>query len=124
MKKFRVTVNGNTYEVDVEEIGTGASSVVSAPSVPVQQAPQAAPKAPAAAPVSAGGVKVVAPMPGKIIDVKVSQGQQVNKGDIVAILEAMKMENEVVAPESGTVASINVNKGQAIESGDVIVTLN
>ncbi|TCT15008.1 biotin-dependent enzyme [Natranaerovirga pectinivora] len=123
MKKFRVTVNGNTYEVDVEEIGTGASSVVSAPSAPVQQIAQAAPKAPSA-PASAGGVKVIAPMPGKIIDVKVSQGQQVNKGDVVAILEAMKMENEVVASESGTVASINVNKGQAIESGDIIVTLN
>jgi biotin carboxyl carrier protein len=119
MRKFRVTVNGNTYEVDVEELGGGTSAPVSSTPAPV--APAAAAPAPTA---SAGAAKVVAPMPGKIIDVKVSVGQSVNKGDVLAILEAMKMENEVIAAESGTVAGIHVNKGQSVESGDVIVSLN
>ena len=116
MKKFQVTVNGNTYEVEVEELG-GAQA-------PVAQAPvAAAPKAAAPAP-SAGSVKVVAPMPGKIVDVKVSVGQSVQEGEVVAILEAMKMENEVVAPSAGTVASINVTAGASVETNDVIITLN
>lgn len=125
MKKFQVTVNGNTYEVEVEELG-GAFTPVAAPA-PVASAPVAAPKvapAPAAAPVAAGSTKVVAPMPGKIVDVKVSVGQSVKEGEVVAILEAMKMENEVVAPSAGTVASINVTAGNAVETNDVIVTLN
>ena len=122
MKKFQVTVNGNTYEVEVEELG-GAFTPAAAP---VAAAPKAAPKAPAApaAPAAAGSTKVVAPMPGKIVDVKVSVGQSVKEGEVVAILEAMKMENEVVAPSAGTVASVNVTAGNAVETNDVIVTLN
>ena len=124
MKKFQVTVNGNTYEVEVEELG-GAFTPVAAPkaATPVA-APVAAPKAAPVAPVAAGSTKVLAPMPGKIVDVKVSVGQTVKEGDVVAILEAMKMENEVVAPSAGTVASINVTAGNAVETNDVIVTLN
>ena len=122
MKKFRITVNGNTYDVDVEEIKGGQpaqASAVSAPSAPV------APAAPvASAPASAGGVKIEAPMQGKIVSVKVAEGEMVNSGDVVAVLEAMKMENEIVASESGTVASVNVAAGQAVDVGDVIVTLN
>lgn len=130
MKKFQVTVNGNTYEVEVEELG-GAFTPVAAPTAvaaapaPVVTAPKAA--APASAPVaasSAGSIKVAAPMPGKIVDIKVSVGQAVKEGEVVAILEAMKMENEVVAPNAGTVASINVTPGNAVETNDVIVTLN
>lgn len=124
MKKFQVTVNGNTYEVEVEELG-GAFTPVAAAPAPKAVAPVAAPKAAApAAPVAAGSTKVAAPMPGKIVDVKVSVGQAVKEGEVVAILEAMKMENEVVAPSAGTVASINVTAGNAVETNDVIVTLN
>lgn len=128
MKSYTITVNGNVYEVTVEEgISTGATAPVAAP-----VAPKAAPAAPKAAPVapkavntgSAGAIKVNAPMPGKILNVKVNAGQVVKKGDVVAILEAMKMENEIVAPENGTVASINVTVGGSVEAGDVIVTLN
>ncbi len=120
MRKFQVTVNGNTYEVDVEELGAGA---VATPSVvaPVAAAPKAAP-APTAA-VPAGAEKVVAPMPGKIVDVKVSVGQDIKEGDLVAILEAMKMENEVFATASGKVASVNVTAGAMVESQDVIITI-
>ena len=123
MKKFQVTVNGNTYEVEVEELGGSFAPQVSAPvaATPVAAAaPKAAPKA--AAPVN--GTKVVAPMPGKIVDVKVSIGQSVKEGDLVAVLEAMKMENEIFAPSAGTVASVNVSAGTAVETNDVIVVLN
>lgn len=119
MKKFQVTVNGNTYEVEVEELG-GAFTPVAAPVAAAAPAvaPKAAPKA------AAGSTKVAAPMPGKIVDIKVSAGQAVKEGEVVAILEAMKMENEVVAPSAGTVASINVTAGSAVETNDVILTLN
>lgn len=119
MRKFQVTVNGNTYEVDVEEINGGASA---APAV--TSAPTPAPAAKPAAPAAAGGTKVPAPMQGKIVGVKVTQGQQVKEGDVLVILEAMKMENEVVAPCDGTVASVNVSIGQNVETGDLLVSLN
>lgn len=120
MRNFRVTVNGNTYEVGVEELSGGASVVGTPVATPVAT-PAAAPAAPAGA---TGAKKVNAPMPGKILDIKVSEGDAVNKGDVLAILEAMKMENEVVASEGGTVAGVHVSKGQSVESGDVIVSLN
>ncbi|MDO4939146.1 MAG: biotin/lipoyl-containing protein [Lachnospiraceae bacterium] len=104
MKNYTITVNGNTYNVTVQE-GTAAAP---------------APAAPAAA----GGIKVEAPMSGKILAVKASAGQAVAKGDVLMVLEAMKMENDIVAPEAGTVASINATVGQAVESGDVLATLN
>lgn len=122
MRKFQVTVNGNTYEVEVEEVGGSfAAAPVQAPVAAVPVAPKAAPT-PVAVPTNA--TKVAAPMPGKIVDVKVSVGQSVKEGDLVAILEAMKMENEVFAPASGTVASVNVSAGTMVETNDVIVTLN
>lgn len=129
---FNVTVNGTMYEVEVEEVGAG----VQAPAA-VQPAAAAPKAAPAAAPVpkaapkaapkangSAGSVKVTAPMPGKILDVKVEAGAAVKKGQVVAILEAMKMENEIVAPQDGTVASVETSKGATVETGAVLVTLN
>ena len=134
MRKFNITVNGVSYEVEVEEVGAGfaapvAASVAAAPvaaapkaAAPVAAAPAAAPKAAAPAPV-ANGLKVVSPMPGTILDVKVSQGAAVKKGDILMILEAMKMENEIVAPEDGTVAQVNVQKGASVNSGDVLCVL-
>ncbi len=122
MKNYTITVNGTAYNVTVEE-GTSNAPASQAPvSAPVA-APQAAPAKPAA-PASAGSVKVDAPMPGNILDIKVSNGASVKAGDVLVILEAMKMENDIVAPQDGTVASINVNKGDTVEAGQTIITLN
>lgn len=121
MKNYTITVNGTVYDVTVEEGAAGA--VASAPKAAPKAAHKAAPKA--AAPTgAAGSVKVNAPMPGKILSVKASAGQAVKKGEVILILEAMKMENEVVAPQDGTVASINVAAGDSVEAGAVLATLN
>ena len=123
MKYYNITVNGVAYSVSVEETAAGAAPVAAAP-VAAPAAP-AAPKAPAAAPAgAAGAVAVKAPMPGNILDVKVKAGDSVKAGDVLAILEAMKMENEIVAPQDGTVASINVHKGDTVNSGDTLVSMN
>lgn len=119
MKNYRITVNGTTYDVAVEETGASASAPVAA--APKAEAP--APAAPAAT-GSAGSVVVSAPMPGKILSVKTEVGASVKKGDVLIVLEAMKMENEIVAPEDGTVASVNTQAGSQVESGDTLVTLN
>ena len=128
MKNYTITVNGNVYEVTVEEGFTGAASAPKAAAPAPKAAPAAAPKAapaPAAAPAGAqGSVTVNAPMPGKILGVKASVGQAVKKGDVVVVLEAMKMENEIVAPQDGTIASINVAVGDSVDSGAVLATLN
>ncbi|SFR99138.1 biotin/lipoyl-containing protein [Anaeromicropila populeti] len=129
MKTYTITVNGNVYDVTVEEGGAGSTAApkAAAPKAAAPAAPKAAaPAAPkAAAPAgSQGSVKVNAPMPGKILGVKVNPGQAVKRGDVVVILEAMKMENEVVAPQDGTVASVNVAVGDMVESGDVLATFN
>ena len=124
MKKYNITVNGTTYEVIVEEVGeTTAAPVYSAPAVQIPTpAPKTATKNVATAP--AGATTVNAPMPGTILEIKVSAGQAVKKGDVICVLEAMKMENDIPAPCDGVVASINVQKGAAINTGDVIATLN
>ncbi len=116
MKQLKVTVNGTTYDVCVEEVGEVASAPVSAPAA----AP--APAAPAAAP-AVDGENVCAPMPGTILSVAVSNGQNVKKGDVLCVLEAMKMENEIYAPRDGVVASVSVAKGEAVESGKTLVVL-
>lgn len=121
MKNYTITVNGTVYDVTVEE-GTGSSAA--APAVAPKAAPKAAPKTASAAGGAAGAVKVNAPMPGKILSVKASAGQAVKKGDVLMILEAMKMENEVVAPQDGTVASIDVAAGDSVEAGAVLASLN
>ena len=113
MKYYNITVNGVAYSVSVEETAAGAAPVAAA-----------APAAPKAAAGAAGAVTVKAPMPGNILDVKVAAGASVKAGDVLVILEAMKMENEIVAPQDGTVASINVNKGDTVNSGDVLVSMN
>lgn len=120
MKNYRITVNGNVYDVEVEELGASAAP---ASAVPVQ-APKAVKKAAPAAAGSEGAVKINAPMPGKILSVKASVGQAVKKGEVVMILEAMKMENEIVAPQDGVVASVNVSEGASVEAGSVLASLN
>lgn len=131
MKKFNITVNGKAYEVEVEEVGGVASPVqrtaprAAAPSAAAPSAPApAAPKAAApSAPIAEGGEKVVSPMPGTIFDIKVAVGDTVSQGDVLLILEAMKMENEIMAPTGGKVLSINTNKGASVNSGDVLVVI-
>lgn len=124
MRKFNISVNGKTYEVDVEEIGgVQTSAPVSAPAPKeAAPAPKSAP-APKAAP-AAGAKQVTAPMPGTIVSVKVNVGDKVEAGTLVAVLEAMKMENEIFAGVDGTVAGISVSAGDSVNSGDVIVSVN
>lgn len=117
MKRYQVTVNGTVYEVEVEEIGEG--TVSTAPAAP--SAPKPAP-APKAAPV-ANGTKVTAPMQGTIIKVAVANGQAVKKGDLICLLEAMKMENEIFAPCDGTVTSVAAAAGQTVATGALIATI-
>lgn len=113
MKKYRVNVNGTSYEVEIEEMtGAPAAAPVSAP---------AAAPAPAA---SGAGEAINAPMPGNILAVNVAAGDSVKKGQVLMVLEAMKMENEIMAPRDGVVASVNVTKGATVASGDVLLTLN
>ena len=130
MKKFNITVNGKAYEVEVEEIG----GVPEAPRAPRAAAPRAAapvaaaPAAPAAAPAAAapaaaGGTSVECPMPGTVLDIKVAAGDTVKNGDVLLILEAMKMENEITAAADGKVVSVNVSKGASVDAGDVLVVL-
>ena len=136
--KYNVTLNGKIYEVDVTEsdaVVTGITQVpvaVAAPAVaPVAVAPVAAPTAPAeapaaapaVAPVSADGTQVKAPMPGTILAVKKNVGEAVKAGDVIVVLEAMKMENDIVAPCDGTVKSINAPKGSTVNTDDVIAVI-
>ena len=127
MRKFNITVNGNTYEVDVEEIGAGQQTA------PVSSAPQSAPAVSVTAPkpepqkkpsASAGSKTVVSPMPGTIVSVKVKVGDSVQSDTLVAVLEAMKMENEIFAGVEGTVASVNFSNGDSVNTGDVIISVN
>ncbi len=120
MKNYTITVNGVAYNVTVEE-GTGAA-VAAAPKAAAT--PAAAPAAAPAATGAAGSVKVEAPMPGKILAVKKNVGDAVKSGDVILVLEAMKMENDIVAPQDGTIASINASVGDAVESGATLATLN
>ena len=125
MKYYNITVNGVAYSVSFDETAAGAAPVAApaAPAAPkAPAAPAAAPKA--AAPAgAAGAVSVKAPMPGNILAVNVSNGSAVKKGDVLMILEAMKMENEIMAPCDGTVTSVSVTKGAAVESGALLCTI-
>ena len=123
--KYKVTLNNRTYEVEVEEgkamlIDEYEAYAPAAPA-PVAAAPVAA--APAAAPALAAGEVVKSPMPGNILKINVSQGQKVNEGDVLIVLEAMKMENEIVATKSGTVAQIVTAKGAVVETGAPLVVI-
>ena len=139
--KYVATLNGKKYEIEIERVDgykpldRGAAAVATAPIIapapaPVAAAPAPAPvAAPAPAPVAApapaaGGQSVDAPMPGKILDIKVKVGDAVTFGQCVVVMEAMKMETEIVAPAAGTIASINVSNGDTVDTGAVLVTLN
>lgn len=125
MKNYRITVNGTAYDVAVEELAAGAAPApVAQVAAPVAAPVPAAAPAPAAKSTGAGSIKVASPMPGKILDVKTKVGDAVKKGQVLLILEAMKMENEVVAPEDGTVASVDVAVGAMVEAGDTLASLN
>ncbi len=115
MKKYRVTVNGTAYEIELEEL-TGAAPA------PAAAAPAPAPAA-APAPAPAGGEQVTSPMPGTILDIKVAQGAAVKEGDVLMILEAMKMENEIMCPRDGRIASVNTSKGATVESGTLLCVI-
>ncbi len=118
MRKFMVNVNGTSYEVEVEEI-QGRSQAPKAAAAPKPEA--SAPKA--AAQASGGQESVNSPMPGNILDVRVKAGDTVKSGQILLILEAMKMENEILAPKDGKVVAVNVAKGATVNSGDALVII-
>lgn len=125
---YVVTVNGEKYEVEVERVGGGTSSLSRRPpervSRPVQAAPAAQPVAapqPAAPAASGGAGNVVSPMPGTVLDVKVKEGDAVSVGQVVIILEAMKMETEIVSEVAGSVAAVRVKKGDAVDTDTVLV---
>ena len=123
MRKFVISVNGNSYDVEVEEVKDGVSAARPVQVSPVKEA-AAAPVTTASVTPATGSVTVAAPMPGTIVSVAVKAGDSVKKGDVLCILEAMKMENEISAPSDGTVASVNVNAGQTVNPGDVLMSLS
>lgn len=129
MKKYNINVNGKMYQVEVEEVGGSSAPVFSAASqaaAPTPVAAPVAPAAPAAAPAASSAPvtgAMAAPMPGTILDIKVTEGQAVKAGDILIILEAMKMENEIVAPSEGKILKIHTSKGAAVSTGDALVTI-
>ena len=114
MKKYRVTVNGTAYEIELEEL-TGAA--------PAAAPAAATAPAPAAAAAPAGGEQVTSPMPGTILSVNVAAGDAVKRGQVLMILEAMKMENEIMCPCDGKVASVNTSKGASVESGTLLCVI-
>lgn len=124
MKKFKITVNGKAYEVEVEEMG---GTPVAAPA-PQASAPAPAPAAPAPAPavggpIPDGAITVKAPMPGKISALKAEAGKAVKRGDIILVLEAMKMQNDITATADGTLHEIRVNPGDNVKTGDVLAVI-
>ena len=127
--KYVATINGKKYEVEVEKLEAYKSldrNGVAAPAAPVlpASAPVQRPPAPAPAAAPAGATTVEAPMPGKILNIKVSEGQAVKFGEVVVIMEAMKMETEIVAPADGTVSKILVKAGDSVDTGAALVALN
>ena len=117
MKRFNITVNGKAYDVAVEEV-TGSTVPVSAPVQSAAPTPVAAPT-----PAAVSGTPVNSPMPGTILDVKASVGDTVTEGQVLMVLEAMKMENDIVAPKAGKVTSIAVKKGDTVNSNDVLASI-
>lgn len=122
-KIAKVNVNGKDYEVELENQPAAAPAVAAAPVAAAAQAAPAAAAAPAAKPAAGTGVKVTSPLPGVIIEVSVKEGQAVKAGQKVAVIEAMKMENEIAATQDGTISAIHVNKGDSVLEGADIVSI-
>lgn len=122
MSKYRITVEGKTYEMDVELIGVNGAvaAPVAKAAAPVAAAPKAAPAPVAAKPAAVGSGSVVAPMPGTILKVLKATGDSVKAGEVVLILEAMKMENEITAPVDGTIESLSLTEGSTVAGGDLL----
>ncbi|NLA85522.1 MAG: biotin/lipoyl-binding protein [Clostridiales bacterium] len=142
MRKFKININGNSYEVEVEELEVDYSSVQTSviAKPPIQQTtdqPSAASTAsvkptasselavkPSPTPIGhVGSIQVKAPMPGNILDIRVKEGDMIKKGQVVMILEAMKMENEIMPPQDGNIASINISVGAVVNSGDLLFSI-
>ena len=126
MKRFLIKINGKTYDAEVEVLGASAAAPAAAPAPaaePKTAAPAPAPAAPAAAPKAGGPANVTSPLPGTVLRLVKNAGDTVAAGEVVMIVESMKMENEVVAPEAGRIASIAVAAGSAINTGDLLFTL-
>ena len=127
MRKFNITVNGKTYEVVVDEVGGAPAAAAQVASAPVAAAPAAtapvasAPAAPVAVPTE--GTTISAPMPGTILKVNVEKGASVKKGDVLVVLEAMKMENDIQAPVDGTIIAVQTSKGASVDTGAPLVTI-
>lgn len=123
MKNYVIKVNGNIYHVEVEEGGAGAPAQSLSQSI--QDVPaKKEPSAPVSGGEKEGRIKILAPMPGKILALRAQQGQQLKAGEAVLILEAMKMENEIVAPEAGSLASLHAAVGDHVEAGQLLATLD
>ena len=122
-KIAKVNVNGKDYEVELKNQPAAAPAVAAAPVAAAAQAAPAAAAAPAAKPAAGAGVKVTSPLPGVIIEVSVKEGQAVKAGQKVAVIEAMKMENEIAATQDGTISAIHVNKGDSVLEGADIVSI-
>ena len=122
-KIAKVNVNGKDYEVELENQPAAAPAVAAAPVAAAAQAALAVAAAPAAKPAAGAGVKVTSPLPGVIIEVSVKEGQAVKAGQKVAVIEAMKMENEIAATQDGTISAIHVNKGDSVLEGADIVSI-
>lgn len=123
MKRFLIKINGKTYDAEVEVVGTSASAPVAAPAAAPRAAAPAAAPTPAAVPAAGGPANVTSPLPGTVLRLCKNTGDTVAAGEVVMIVESMKMENEVVAPEGGRIASIAVAAGSAINTGDLLFTL-
>ena len=125
MKRYNVTVNGNIYQVEVEEVkGEFTSAPNVTPEKPIAPAPvQKSAAAPAVKKSNASGEKIDCPMPGTIVKINITEGTTVKKGDVLFVLEAMKMENEIMSPVDGSIAEINVAKGAAVNTGDVLAVI-
>lgn len=129
MRKFNVNVNGESFEVEIEEIGgaqtSAAPRIESAPAAPIAAAPKAEAPKPAPKPVKksggGAGTALTSPLPGTVLEIKVKEGQTVKSTDVVAIIEAMKMQNDIPAGYDGTVTSIQVSKGASVQAGDAIM---
>lgn len=123
MKKFNIKVNGTAYEVEVEEVKAATPSKATAPTAPAKPAAKPAAAAPAQTAVAAGDTPVNAPMPGKIVKLVATAGQAVKQGEVLLILEAMKMQNEISAPVAGTLKGFNVAAGQNVKPGEVLAVI-